>query len=80
MLTMGSSRASDKKLRWELPLNEVNNDIISLVGEDDLPLKSFVGLLLLPIRAFPKKRCFWEWFQGLFQEGENQIIIMTAIA
>ena len=76
---MGSSGSVQQRLWWELPPTElVNNDIISLKGEDDLPLKSFAGLVLLAAQfvvkniytglpeTFPK-RCFWEWLQLVHQ-------------
>ena len=58
--TKGPARASDKKLWLKLPLNEVNNVIISLRGEDDLPLESFVNR---PIRDFPNM-CFGNGFRA----------------
>lgn len=76
---------SSKKLWWELPPTElVNNDIISLKGEDDLPLKSFAGLVLLAAQfvvkniytglpeTFPK-RCFREWLQLVHQNDSYSL-------
>ena len=82
MSTMGAARASDKKLWLKLPQNEVDNGIIGLQGEDDLPLKSNAGLeppaqfvgknSNRPIRDL-LKRCFWGWFQDLSKREKNHI-------
>ena len=62
----------------------VNNDIIILKGEDDLPLKSFAGLVLLAAQfvvkniytglpeTFPK-RCFREWLQLVHQNDSYSL-------